>query len=265
MVNFLSKEETNLSNEFLKKGYLIKKIKDDKSLDFIKKLFLKIIKKKKEFKYLKDNEIFDQTHKYIKKNDLNDFRLNVINELNNNKFFRKNYFQCSKFLLDLIVGNELVMQKKINLSIQLPNDSSSLLDVHADVWSGDSPYEAVMWMPLVDCFKTKSMYILPFSKYKKYENNLFSKKIKNSQNLFDKIKKDVHWLDVKFGEILIFNQCLPHGNIVNKTKETRWSMNCRFKSVYSPYADKKIGEFFEPISLKSISRSAIKYSFPKIK
>ena len=54
------------------------------------------------------------------------------------------------------------MQKKINLSIQLPNDNSSLLDVHADVWSGDSPYEAVIWMPLVDCFKTKSMYILPF-------------------------------------------------------------------------------------------------------
>ena len=67
MVNFLSKEETSISNEFLKNGYLIKKINDDKSLDFIKKLFLKIIKKKKEFKSLKDNEIFDQTHKYIKK------------------------------------------------------------------------------------------------------------------------------------------------------------------------------------------------------
>jgi len=47
MVNFLSKEETSISNEFLKNGYLIKKINDDKSLDFIKKLFLKIIKKKK--------------------------------------------------------------------------------------------------------------------------------------------------------------------------------------------------------------------------
>jgi len=50
MVNFLSKEETNLSNEFLKKGYLIKKKKEEKSLDFKKKLFLKIKKKKKEFK-----------------------------------------------------------------------------------------------------------------------------------------------------------------------------------------------------------------------
>ena len=265
MVNFISKKELSLSNEFLKNGYLIQKITDSESLSLVKNLFVKIITKKKEFKNIQDSEIFDKTHKYIKKNNLNDFRLNLINELNKNKYFRKNYFQCAKSYLESIVGNELVMQKKINLSIQLPKDNSSLLDVHADVWSGDSPYEAVVWIPLVNCFKTKSMYILPFSKYKKYEKKLFSKKVKNSKNLFNKIKKDVHWLDVKFGEVLIFNQCLPHGNVVNKTMETRWSMNCRFKSVYSPYADKKIGEFFEPISLKPISKAAIKYNFPEIK
>ncbi len=265
MVSFISTEELNLSNKFLKDGYLIKKISDQKALSFIKKLFLKSIRHKKEFKKIKDSEIFDKTHKYLKKNNLNDFRLNLINILNNNKYLRKNYFLCAQPLLDLIVGNELVMQKRVNLSIQLPNDDSSLLDVHADVWSGDSPYEAVAWMPLVNCFKSKSMYILPFNKYKKYEKNLFDGKVKNSENLYNKIKKDVHWLNVKYGEILIFNQCLPHGNIVNKTDETRWSMNCRFKSVYSPYFDKKIGEFFEPVTLKPISKSAIKYNFPKIK
>ena len=50
--------------------------------------------------------------------------------------------------------------KKINLSIQLPNDNSSLLPIHSDTWSGDSPFETVVWTPMVDCFKTKSMYIL---------------------------------------------------------------------------------------------------------
>ena len=37
----------------------------------------------------------------------------------------------------------------------------------------------VPWMPLVDCYKTKSMYILPFSKYKKHEKNLFNNEKKN--------------------------------------------------------------------------------------
>ena len=264
MVNFLNNKEQKITKEFLKNGYVIRKINNEKALTWIKKLFNKIILKKNKLSASFAQDPFNTTHKYLKKNKLNNFRVDLINALNKEKEFRKKYFECSKNYLEQIVGNELVMQKRINLSIQFPNDASSLLDVHADVWSGDSPYEAVAWIPLVDCYKTKSMYILPFSKYKKNEKNLFDKKIKNSKNLFNKIKKDVHWLNVKYGEIVIFNQCLPHGNVVNKTNETRWSMNCRFKSVYSPYFDKKIGEFFEPISLKPVSEAAIKYNFPKI-
>ena len=28
-------------------------------------------------------------------------------------------------------------------------------------------------------------------------------------------------------------------------------MNCRFKAVFTPYADKQLGEFFEPITLRA--------------
>ena len=66
-----------------------------------------------------------------------------------------------KPVLEALVGNELAMQLRINLSIQLPQDNSFLLPVHADVWSGDSPYEVVVWLPLVDCYRTKAMYLLP--------------------------------------------------------------------------------------------------------
>ena len=67
MVNFISKKELSLSNEFLKNGYLIQKITDSESLSLVKNLFVKIITKKKEFKNLQDREIFDKTHKYAKK------------------------------------------------------------------------------------------------------------------------------------------------------------------------------------------------------
>ena len=96
-------------------------------------------------------------------------------------------------MLDIIVGNELVMQKKINLSIQVPQDDSSLLALHSDVWSGDSPYEVVIWIPLVNCYKTKSMYILKSSKYKKFEKK-FKFYQKNSETIFQHIKKDIVWL-----------------------------------------------------------------------
>jgi len=64
---------------------------------------------------------------------------------------------------------------------------------------------------------------------------------------------------------LIFNQIYPHGNVVNKENETRWSMNCRFKSLFSPYKDKKIGEFFEPITMRPVTKVAMSYKLPSVK
>ena len=96
---------------------------------------------------------------------------------------------------------------------------------------------------------------------------VFNKAFKNKNffisKIFKKIKKNVKWLNVKYGQVLIFDQSIPHGNVVNKEKETRWSMNCRFKGIFTPYADKRLGEFFEPISLKPVSIKALKYKHPK--
>ena len=175
----------------------------------------------------------------------------------------QNNIKISKKYLDILVGNELAIQKRINLSIQLPNDSSSLLPLHADTWSGVSPFETVIWLPLVDCYRTKTMYILPANKVKKYENKFLGKKIKSSQQIFNLIKKDLIWLKVNYGEVLVFDQSLPHGNIVNIEKETRWSMNIRFKGLFTPYGDKKLGEFFEPITLKPISKKGMNYKLPR--
>ena len=123
----------------------------------------------------------------------------------------------------------------------------------------------VVWLPLVDCYKTKAMYILPPKKYGKLKSVFLKENNASSDKIFNKIKKDLKWITIKYGQVLIFNQCLPHGNVVNKETETRWSLNCRFKGVFSPYKDKKLGEFFEPISLRKISQLAINYKLPKIK
>ena len=80
-----------------------------------------------------------------------------------------------------------MMQKNINLSIQFPNDDSSLLPIHSDVWSGDSPHEINLWIPLVDCYKTKSMYILE----NKYMNR-FNYDIKNLFGLISLLIKSLN-------------------------------------------------------------------------
>ncbi len=267
MKYFLSKTEIELSKEFEKKGYIIRNIKNIKDLKLIKQTILNSIKKNIKINFKRkncDSEILNFFHKYIKKNYINDFRLKIFNEINSKIEFKKSYYNISKEFLDLLVGNELAIQRRINLSIQMPKDNTSLLPLHSDVWSGDSPFEVVAWLPLVDCYKSKGMFILPPSKYDKLKKIFLDPKIKSSKKIYYKLKKDLEWIKIDYGQILIFNQCLPHGNIVNETKETRWSLNCRFKSIFTPYNEKKLGEFFEPITLKKISEIGMKYHLPKI-
>ncbi len=159
---------------------------------------------------------------------------------------------------------DLAMQLRINLSIQLPNDDSSLLPVHADVWAGDSPYEVVLWIPYVDVYGTKTMFILPRDKDAHYQAKMNELKLKSAEELYRAIEPDLRWLDIPYGNVLLFTQNVMHGNIVNREPETRWSSNCRFKSLFSPYHDKKLGEFFEPILVRPATRIGASYRLPSV-
>ena len=261
---FSTNIEKKISKEYLENGYVIQNIENLDSLNWIREHFCKIIVSIfPKLRNKKKNYILNNIHKYIKISDLNKFRLDIFNKINSSKKFRENFYKISKSLVDIIVGNEIAMQLRINLSIQIPKDDSSLLPIHADTWSGVSPFETVIWLPLVDCYKTKSMYLLPPKKNKKLKKLFLNEKVKTSEDVFEKVKKDLIWLNVKYGQVVIFDQSLPHGNRINKEDATRWSMNCRFKSIFTPYADKKIGEFYEPITLKAASKKGILYKFPK--
>ena len=230
-----------------------------KNINFLRDRILKIIKNELNLKNRASNPIILKNFHKINIQNLNEIRLKIFNKMNNHEF-KKNYFFASKKYLENIVGNEISMQKKINLSIQLPEDESSILPVHSDTWAGDSPFEVVVWVPLMNVFRSASMFILPKKIYKKNKFEKFN--FKNNEEIYSKFKNDLKFLKLNFGEILIFNQNLPHGNIVNKENFTRWSFNCRFKSLFSPYKDKKFIEFFEPLNLKPATIDGISYKKP---
>ncbi len=262
---FLSENENKIRNEYLNRGYIVAPIANTTALDWIRKKFVCIAREELNISDdVSDSDMLNFIHERISIPKLNDFRLLVIKRINSLSDFRQKYYQVAKSYLDIIVGNELSMQLKVNLSIQLPKDESSLLPIHADTWSGDSPFEVVVWVPLVDCYKTKAMYILPPDKNHILNDDFRKMAGNSSDDLYKSVQKNVDWIEIKYGEVLIFNQTLPHGNRINMENETRWSMNCRFKGVFTPYGDKKIGEFFEPITLRPASEYGMNYSLPVI-
>ena len=262
---FNTQEDQKIFNEYIKNGYLIFDIKDLNKLNLLKKKTVNFIKKNLKLKYQKnysDDQFLNNSHKIIQIQNLNNLRLKLINYLNSDKNFKFNYYNFSKHYLEKIVGNEIAMQQKINLSIQFPGDKTSLLPIHSDVWSGDSAYEINLWVPMVNCYNTKSMYILKPKYYGNFLNLLKKKKYKSSKKIFEFLKTYLKWIRINNDQFLLFNQSLPHGNVVNLENETRVSMNCRFKTLYSPYGDKKIGEFFFPITKRAISNIGDEYKFP---
>ena len=257
------KTNNKIINKFLEQGYVKVPALDINALKEIKNIIVNKSKLNLKNNTLKkDNFYLENFHKIVNSNSLNDYRVKIIKDINNHKKLRDYYYKISRKYLEILVGNELAIQKNINLSIQLPYDKSSILPIHADTWSGNSPYEIVVWVPLVNCVKTQSMFILDKKYYSSVQSNLKRGIYKNSNKFYNSVKKNLKWINIKYGELLIFDQTLPHGNIENIEKKTRWSLNCRFKSILSPYGTKKLGEYFTPINIKPITKIGLSYRNP---
>lgn len=206
-------------------------------------------------------------HRKFKISDLNELRLELFKNLNKNKIFKKNVFDSAKENIEICVGSE-ICASDANLSIQFPYDETSLLSMHTDFFSGESLFQVNLWIPFVSVKKTQSMFIVNPSNSIK-----ILKKIKNDKNLnfetIDKIyKSKMKWINLREGEAILFSPNCLHGNVVNKEKNTRWSINVRYKNIFSPYSliknEKKIGTFYKPISLKGISKFNLEHGFNEL-
>ena len=167
-------------------------------------------------------------HDYVCPDSINEVRLKAfqrINQLDYTEFLHENFYNHISSLL----GPDLLIQKQLNLSIQLPGDSSSVLHAHSDCSSGDSPFEVVLWLPLTDAFDTNSMFICSKEKSLAFYRSL---KLNQPENI---VPKSEDFVNVPRGSYIIFSPSLIHGNVVNTTSRTRISLNIRFKSIFSPY------------------------------
>lgn len=243
--------------EFMSRGYT--KFGGDRHLlgELRQELFLiarELIDVPRDSTWDSPDYLLNNIHKLVPRFDLNELRINIIRMLNSSERFdfKQAVFMLAKCELFSLVGNELAIQKRVNLSIQMPDDNSSILPLHADSWSGDSFFEVVVWVPLVDCYETKSMFLVQREDYE--PDKVISASAENRKIYLKSLQTKYKHLSVDFGELLVFDQNLPHGNVVNRESTSRWSLNCRFKSLLSPYAEKKLGEFFEPLIVRPVTK-----------
>ena len=135
-----------------------------------------------------------------------------------------------------------------------------MLPMHSDIYAGESPFEANLWIPLVNVeADSRSMFITSPKYNKKIDKIIRETRKLTILQIYNKNKKKFKFLKIRYGEVLVFSPVILHGNVVNKTKYTRFSLNCRFKSLLSPYdvftkTHRNIPHFFKPLNIKPFTR-----------
>ena len=251
--SFLTTEDRALAERFLNDGFIIHKCE---SMDSLNQLRGSVIEQANEWLSERhdDSRITNlaNSHQVIPEAAVNELRLRLFAKLNANPDTRLSYFRLASSLIQSLVGNELAMQNKVNLSIQQPLDQSSVLELHSDVWSGDSPFQVVLWVPLTDASATNAMFLLsPSASRLAYQRSLQGE-LNSMAEIHEAYRAEFRPIEVKFGEILLFDSNCLHGNQLNTTTTARWSINCRFVSLLAPSTtpERRLGSYYSPIMVR---------------
>jgi sporadic carbohydrate cluster 2OG-Fe(II) oxygenase len=202
-------------------------------------------------------------HTVLSLADLNLTRLAAFRALNTNPGSRDQALEMiAGVTLRNILGPDLLVQTKLNLSIQIPGDGSSQLDLHTDCWSGDTPFQVNLWIPLTRCFSTNSMFLLSEAKSLQCLHLLNRNPLLDRKSLWEYVDSD-DYLTLNKGQVIIFNPALIHGNTPNTTNMTRISIKVRFKGLFSPDAStehisRSAGPYYRPFSMSSWTRFALR-------
>ena len=259
-VSFLTPEEIALSDNFMRNGFVVCDAESPEILESIRQDVTQIA-----INWLKQSQLeskafeLSNSHNFVTNERLNDLRLTIFTEINKITDIRQRYFWLARQSLTTLVGNELAMQNKVNLSIQQPNDESSVLPIHSDIWTGDSPFQVVLWVPLTDASKSNSMFLLPPNESREARQRVAAGEFKSMDQIESEYHSQMVTMVVPYGKVLIFDSNCLHGNVLNETKTVRWSINCRFTGLLTPFTnpERRLGTYYLPITTRAATKMGL--------
>ena len=249
-------------NRLIEKGYVVVPVESFEKISQIKKTIASLLRSECSglATHVNEEEILNNIHKYLpitSDTDANDLVIKIINKLKSGHKFSEVIYQSNKTLLTNIFGLDIHAQKNNNIVFQYPH-SSRYSELHTDAPT-NSMHDLVSWVPLVDCYETKSFYICDIETTTRLLREIKTNKNLKWENLREKCIEAAHHLEINYGQALYFWSGLLHGSVVNQSEESRWSLNCRFKSLYAPSGLHDSLVFYEILSTSPQTHFAFNY------
>ena len=119
MSNFLNNSEKLISDEFIQKGYIIKDASNFTTLNILQDILVeqssKIIGKSLD---LNNIDWLNNIHEMIEVNQLNNFRLQLIESINKEKQFREHYYKYTRHTVKMSLALRVQIHKKVYMPLK---------------------------------------------------------------------------------------------------------------------------------------------------
>lgn len=143
---------------------------------------------------------------------------------------------CPK-LIKKLCGRELFIQRRAHTIINVPGKGQAKQWTHYELMSGISPFTYVIWAPLHNLEDQGGVYYIEQDKSLKVMKKEQREGLVNGPTVLNMMENQKP-TRLKFGQAIIFNPFILHGNIAFESKFARIACNVRFQSCKKPLLQK---------------------------
>ena len=143
---------------------------------------------------------------------------------------------CPK-LVESLCGKELFIQRRATIIMNVPGEGQAKQWPHYELMSGISPFTYVIWAPLHDLEDQSGAYYINQKESLEIMKKEQAAGLVNGPTVLNMMQNQKP-TPLKFGQAIIFNPFVLHGNVTFNSKFARIAYSVRFQSNNKPLLQK---------------------------
>ena len=140
-------------------------------------------------------------------------------------------------LIESLCGKELFIQRRATIIMNVPGEGQAKQWPHYELMSGISPFTYVIWAPLHDLEDQSGAYYINQKESLEVMKKEQAAGLVNGPTVLNMMQNQKP-TPLKFGQAIIFNPFVLHGNVTFNSKFARIAYSVRFQSNNKPLLQK---------------------------
>ncbi|MDP7195762.1 MAG: hypothetical protein QF864_06175 [SAR202 cluster bacterium] len=145
-------------------------------------------------------------------------------------------------LVETLCGKELFIQRRTNIVFNVPGKKYHRIWNHYEMISGISPFSYVLWAPFHDLEDDGGAYLIDQKTSLEIMKKEEAAGLVNGPTVLNMMTSQKP-ARLKFGQAVVFNPFVLHGNVPFNSKFARIACNIRFQSYNKPLLHKNSDYF----------------------